>query len=88
MELFLVIALSANVVLTGTCAYCLAIAVLRNSHEESTKFLLKAAKITRKLVIIGGSILMAFCIWSAALLVAGPYSASIAHLLHGTPEHH
>lgn len=75
MDLFYAIAVSAIVLLLATCTYCLSLAVLRNVATPETAYLQFVCTITRKLTIVGGIILLAFCIWSAVLLVAATYSA-------------
>lgn len=74
MELFIVFALSANVLLTAVCAYCISLAVYRNSGEPENDFLYKVASITRKLVIIGGALLIIAVVWSLAILIGSVYS--------------
>lgn len=73
LELFIVIALSANVLLTAVCAYCISLAVYRNTDDPENEFLHKVTSVTRKLVIIGGSLLIAFSLWSALILIGGVY---------------
>ena len=73
MELFLVIAISANVILTAVCAYALSLAVSANSNDAQNSFLRRVTKITRKLVIIGGSLLIFFVVWSLVILVGSAY---------------
>ena len=73
MELFLVIAISANVILTAVCAYCLSHAISQNKPEQENRFLIRTSKITRGFVIIGGSLLIAFSLWSALILFGGAY---------------
>ncbi len=73
MELFLVIAISANVVLTAVCAYCLSHAISQSKPEQENRFLIRTSKITRRFVIIGGSLLIAFSLWSGLILIGGAY---------------
>lgn len=68
MDLFLAIALSANVLLTAVCAYCLGLAVYKTSPEENA-FLERVVRWTRKLIVIGGALFTVFLVYTALMLV-------------------
>lgn len=74
MELFLVFAVSANVLLTAVCAYCISLAVYRNTNDPENEFLHRVASVTRKVVIIGGVLLIAAIAWSLVILIGSAYS--------------
>lgn len=67
MELFYVLAISANVLLTAVCAYCLSLAVSKNSNDPENAFLQRVTRYTRKLVIFGGAAFIAFLAYTALM---------------------
>lgn len=75
MELFIVLALSANVLLTAVCAYCLSVALSSNTDAPETAFLHKTGKITRKFVIVGGVAFLLFVAWGAVISIGSAYLA-------------
>lgn len=70
MELFIVIALSAIVLLLGVCAYCLSFAVTKIPGATETLYLHTVMRIVRKLVIVGGVLFIAFLIYATVILAA------------------
>jgi hypothetical protein len=68
MDLFLLLAVSLNVLLTAVCAYCLSLAVSRSNDDQETAFLNQVTKLSRKFIIIGGVLFLAFSAWSAFVL--------------------
>jgi hypothetical protein len=70
MELFIVIALSAIVLLLGVCAYCLSFAVTKIPGATETLYLHTVMRIVRKLVIVGGVLFIAFVIYATLMLAA------------------
>ena len=73
MELFVVIALSAIVLLLGVCAYCLSFAVSRNANTPETAYLHAVSRLVRKLVIVGGIVFLVFVAWSVIILTASTF---------------
>ena len=73
MELFIVVAVTANVLLTAVCAYCLSLAVYSSSNDAQNDFLGRVTKYTRRLVIVGGSLFIAFIVWSLVILTGSAW---------------
>jgi len=70
MELFIVIVLSAIVLLLGVCAYCLSFAITKIPGATETLYLHTVMRIVRKLVIVGGVLFIAFVICATLMLAA------------------
>jgi len=70
MELFIVIVLSAIVLLLGVCAYCLSFAITKIPGATETLYLHTVMRIVRKLVIVGGVLFIAFVIYATLMLAA------------------
>ena len=75
MELYVVLAITSNVLFTAIIAYCLSFAITKNSDDPETIYLRKVAKITRKVVIVGGCLFIAFIIYGLILSAAMTFSA-------------
>jgi hypothetical protein len=70
LELFYVIAITANVLLTGVCAYCLSVAISRSVNTPENDYLFTVSRIIRKVVIVGGIGLILFVVYALVLLTA------------------